>query len=123
MAEKARLEIQERLLKNLDRQFDPAEVVAHFENLPPSYFESMSEELIREHIAIVHSFLKYQITHEDASLQPTVHWRNFSEQGHSEVIVVTWDREHLFARVTGSFAASGLTILKACLLYTSRAAT
>ncbi len=40
MAEKARLEIQQRLLKNLDRQFDPAEVVAHFENLPPSYFET-----------------------------------------------------------------------------------
>ena len=38
MAEKARLEIQERLLKNLDRQFDPAEVVAHFETLPPAYF-------------------------------------------------------------------------------------
>ena len=113
MAEQARLEIQQRLLKNLDRQFDPAEVVAHFENLPPSYFETMSEELIREHIALVHGFLKYQLTHDDASLQPVVHWRNFPEQGHSEVTVVTWDREHLFARVTGSFAACGLTILKA----------
>ena len=113
MAEKARLEIQQSLLKNLDREFDPAEVVAHFDNLPPGYFESMSEELIREHIAIVHGFLKYQLTHDDASLRPIVHWRNFPEQGHSEVTVVTWDREHLFARVTGSFAASGLTILKA----------
>ena len=113
MAEKARLEIQQRLLKNLDRQFDPAEIVAHFENLPPSYFESMSEDLIREHIAIVHSFLKYQLTHDDASLQPIVHWRNFPEQGHSEVTVVTWDREQLFARVTGSFSACSLTILKA----------
>jgi len=113
MAEKARLEIQERLLKNLDRQFDSSEVVAHFENLPPSYFESMSEDLIREHIAIVHSFLKYQLTHDDASLQPLVHWRNFPEQGYSEVIVVTWDRERLFARVTGSFSACNLTILKA----------
>jgi [protein-PII] uridylyltransferase len=113
MAEKARLEIQERLLKNLDRQFDPAEVLAHFENLPPSYFETMSEDLIREHIAIVHNFLKYQISHEEASLQPIVHWRNFPEQGHSEVTVVTWDRYHIFARVTGSFAACALTILKA----------
>jgi [protein-PII] uridylyltransferase len=113
MAEKARLEIQQRLLKNLDRQFDPAEVLAHFENLPPSYFESVSEDLIREHIAIVHAFLKYQITHEEASLQPIVHWRNFPEQGHSEVTVVTWDRYHIFARVTGSFAACNLTILKA----------
>jgi [protein-PII] uridylyltransferase len=113
MAEKARLEIQQRLLKNLDRQFDPAEVVAHFETLPPSYFETMSEELIREHIALVHGFLKYQLTHDDASLRPIIHWRNFPEQGHSEVTVVTWDRYHIFARVTGSFTACNLTILKA----------
>jgi [protein-PII] uridylyltransferase len=113
MAEAARQEIQQRVLKNLDRQLDPAEIEAHFENLPPSYFETMSEDLIREHIAIVHGFLKYQLTHDDAALQPVVHWRNFPEQGHSEVIVVTWDRERLFARVTGSFAACGLTILKA----------
>jgi [protein-PII] uridylyltransferase len=73
----------------------------------------MSEELIREHIGIVHAFLKYQLTHDDASLRPIVHWRNFPEQGHSEVTVVTWDRYHIFARVTGSFAACNLTILKA----------
>jgi [protein-PII] uridylyltransferase len=73
----------------------------------------VAEDLIREHIRIVHEFLKYQITHDDASLQPVVHWRHFPDQGHSEVTVVTWDRDYLFARVTGSFAASGLTILKA----------
>jgi [protein-PII] uridylyltransferase len=73
----------------------------------------MSEDLIREHIAIVHSFLKYQITHDDASLQPVIHWRNFPEQGHSEITIVSWDRDHHFARVTGSFTACGLTILKA----------
>ncbi|HEY0257400.1 MAG TPA: [protein-PII] uridylyltransferase [Candidatus Methylacidiphilales bacterium] len=113
MAEQVRTETQQRLLKNLDGRFDPGEIVAHFENLPTSYFETMSEDLIREHISIVHSFLKYQIMHDDASLQPAVHWRNFPEQGHSEVTIVTWDRDRIFARVTGSFAASGLTILKA----------
>jgi [protein-PII] uridylyltransferase len=113
VAEQARIETQQRILKNLDRQFDPTEIAAHFENLPASYFESMSEDLIREHIAIVHSFLKYQITHDDASLQPIIHWRNFPEQGHSEVTIVSWDRDHIFSRVTGSFAACDLTILKA----------
>jgi [protein-PII] uridylyltransferase len=113
MAEKVRLETQQRLLKNLDRQLDPAEVEAHFQNLPPSYFETVPEDLIREHIGIVHGFLKYQITHDEASLAPVIHWRNFPEQGHSEVTVVTWDRGHIFADVTGSFAACGLTILKA----------
>jgi [protein-PII] uridylyltransferase len=113
VAETARRETQQRILKNLDRQFDPGEIAAHFENMPPSYFESVSEDLIREHISIVHGFLKYQITHDDASLQPNLHWRHFPDQGYSEVIVVTWDRDYLFARVTGSFTAGGLTILKA----------
>jgi [protein-PII] uridylyltransferase len=113
VVEQAREETQQRILKNLDRQFDPAEIVAHFENLPSSYFATMSEELIREHISIVHGFLKYQITHDDASLQPIIHWKHFPDQGHSEVTVVTWDRDRLFARVTGAFAASSLTILKA----------
>ena len=113
VAEEARAQTQQRILKNLDRQFDPGEIVAHFENLPPSYFETMSEDLIREHISIVHGFLKYQLTHDDASLRPLIHWKHFPEQGHSEVTVVTWDRDYLFARVTGSFTASSLTILKA----------
>jgi [protein-PII] uridylyltransferase len=112
-AENARRETQQRLLKNMDRQFDPGEIAAHFENLPPSYFAGVPEDLIREHISIVHGFLKYQIGHEDASLKPTIHWRNFPEQGHSEVTIVSWDREQIFARVTGSFAACNLTILKA----------
>ena len=113
VAEQTRLETQQRLLKNLDRQFDPGEIAAHFENLPPSYFETMSEDLIREHISIVHGFLRYQLSHDDAALQPMIHWRHFAEQGHSEVTIVTWDREQIFARVTGSFAACSLTILKA----------
>ena len=111
--EEARAETRQRLLKNLDRQFDPGEVAAHLENLPSAYFETMSEELIREHISLVHGFLKYQITHDDGSLQPVIRWRNFPEQGHSEVTIVTWDRDYLFARVTGAFAACSLTILKA----------
>ena len=113
MAEKARLETQQRLLKNLDRQFDPGEIEAHFQNLPPSYFETVPEDLIREHIGIVHGFLKYQISHDDGALQPVIHWRHFPDQGHSEATVVSWDRDYLFARVTGAFAATGLTILKA----------
>ncbi len=113
VAEQTRIEIQERLLKNLDGKLDPGEILAHFENLPPGYFESVSEELIREHISIVHDFLQYQISHDDASLQPSINWRDFPEQGYSEVIVVTWDRERIFARITGAFAACNLTILKA----------
>jgi [protein-PII] uridylyltransferase len=111
--EEARRETQQRLLKNLDRKFDPGEVKAHLDNLPPGYFDTIPEELIREHISLVHDFLRYQIAHDDGALKPTIRWRNFPEQGHSEVNIVSWDREYLFARVTGAFTAADLTILKA----------
>jgi [protein-PII] uridylyltransferase len=111
--ERSRQEIRQRLLKNLDRKFDPGEVAAHLDNLPPSYFDTLPEELIREHISLVHNFLKYQVTHDDGSLRPVIQWRHFPEQGHSEAAVVSWDRDYLFARVTGAFSATSLIILKA----------
>ena len=70
--EQTRREIQQRLLKNLDRKFDPGEVAAHLENLPPAYFDTTSEDLIREHISLVHNFLNYQISHDDGSLRPVI---------------------------------------------------
>ena len=53
------------------------------------------------------------IVHTPVETPRSVPWRTFPAPGPSAVIVVTWDRERLFARVTGSFAACGLTILKA----------
>lgn len=112
-AEQARQDLQQHLLQNISQDIDLGEVVAHFENLPASYFETLPEDLIRLHIRLVHEFLEYQIAHGDAALIPIIHWRDFPEQGYSEVIIVTWDRERIFARGTGCFTACGLNILKA----------
>ena len=91
--EQARREIQQRLLKNLDRKFDPAEVAAHFENLPASYFDTMSEELIREHIAHRPQFPEVpDHATTTARCSRSIHWRHFPEQGHREVTIVSWDR-------------------------------
>ncbi len=110
---RARLEMQQQIIDQMSTELDHAEVMAHFDNLPPNYITSVPEELIRMHIRLVHDFLESQMNEEDPTLQPTIHWQNFPEQGYSEVTVVTWDRDRLFVRVTGSCAASNLTILNA----------
>jgi [protein-PII] uridylyltransferase len=112
-ANRMRTEIQQGIITQLSEEFDRGEVEAHFANLPASYLHTVPEELIRHHIRLVHEFLNTQATQDDMFLRPTISWRDFPEKGYSEVTVVTWDRDRLFARVTGSFAASNLTILKA----------
>ena len=44
---------------------------------------------------------------------PLVEWRDHPEEGHTEVIVVTWNRERLFSKIAGSFAVAGCNILSA----------
>lgn len=106
-------ELKTRLKEELGKEVDESEVDGHFKNLPTRYFHNLPEKLIVSHIEQVHQFLFNQIMHDDAALKPLVHWQDLPEQGHSLVTVVTWDRERCFAKITGAFAASGLSILSA----------
>jgi [protein-PII] uridylyltransferase len=111
-AEKSLGELKTRIKARLADELDENEIEAHFKNLPSRYFNT-TEDLIIRHIQLAHEFLFHQVMHEDASLKPTISWIDLPDQGHSLVTVVTWDRERCFARITGAFAASGLSILSA----------
>lgn len=112
-AQKSLEDLKERIKEKLSGEIDPGEVDAHFKNLPQRYFNNLPEALIASHIELVHSFFFNQIMHDEAALKPTVQWMDHPEQGHSVVTVVTWDRERCFAKITGAFAASGLSIMSA----------
>ncbi|PAW76155.1 MAG: [protein-PII] uridylyltransferase [Verrucomicrobia bacterium Tous-C9LFEB] len=106
-------ELKTRIKAKLGDEIDSGEVDAHFKNLPARYFNNLPESLIATHIQYVHEFFFSQVMHDDAALKPTIHWLHQPDQGHSVVTVVTWDRERCFAKITGAFAASGLSILSA----------
>jgi [protein-PII] uridylyltransferase len=89
------------------------EVDAHFDNLPSRYFAMLPSALIESHIRLIHAFLVQQISSPDSALLPVVAWEDPSAAAYSEVSIVTWDREKLFSRITGSFAACDLNILSA----------
>ncbi|MDD4933577.1 MAG: [protein-PII] uridylyltransferase [Methylacidiphilaceae bacterium] len=106
-------ELADRMKERLQAQVSVEEIDAHFENLPAGYFRRCPEERIRRHLVAVHAFLYQQVVAVEPSLCPVIDWTDVSEQGHSEVIVVTWDRARVFARICGSFAALGISILSA----------
>ena len=94
--------------------FSGDEVEAHFSNLPPRYFQINDAEEILRDITQVHRFFHIQMSDkEDNALVPIVTWHNEPDRGYTTVNICTWDREHLFASITGCFTAAGFNILGA----------
>ena len=87
-------------------------VEQHLAGMGPSYLRQCPAALIARHIRAVHRFFADRVGGEDA-LQPLVEWRDHPAEGHTEVLVVTWDRERLFSKIAGSFAVAGCNILSA----------
>jgi [protein-PII] uridylyltransferase len=96
--------------------FDPAEIQAHFNNVPPRYLQiSDAREILRD-ITHVHRFIRLQLSDEDNALAPVISWHNEPDRGYTVVIVCTWDRDRLFSQITGCLTAAGLNILSAEIL-------
>ena len=96
----------------LSTAFTEDEVREHLERMGPAYVRMCPPVLVMRHLRAVHEFLERRISGTDA-LVPLVKWFDQPEEGHSEVIVVTWNRERLFSKIAGSFAVAGLNILSA----------
>jgi len=96
----------------LSTAFTEDEVREHLERMGPAYVRMCPPALVMRHLGAVHEFLERRISGTD-TLVPLVKWFDQPEEGHSEVIVVTWNRERLFSKIAGSFAVAGLNILSA----------
>jgi [protein-PII] uridylyltransferase len=112
-AEQSLGELRDRVSKALAGQVNEEEINAHFEHLPSRYFRNLPEDEIIRHIRCVHDFFWSQIMADDNALRPAILWDNREDQGHSEVTLVTWNRDRGFAKITGAFASCGLSILSA----------
>ena len=101
------------LMVNADFGIRSEELEVHFASMPLRYWPRVDSEALRWHLEIIHEFMD-GLTHSDVLLAPPVmHWRHFPDRGFSEVVVCTWDRLGLLAKIAGAFAATGLNILRA----------
>jgi [protein-PII] uridylyltransferase len=108
--------LRRETLARLGSELPMEEVDAHFDLMPPSYFARVRADEIAEHLRAVHQFLRQQDDDNPTEgLRPVVRWRHFKPQGHSEVVVCTWDRPGLFASIAGSISVAGLNILSATI--------
>jgi [protein-PII] uridylyltransferase len=103
---------REEVREILSREFTPDEASEHLERMGPAYLRMCPADLVLRHLQAVHEFMERRVSGPDA-LVPLVKWLDQPEEGHTEVLVVTWNRERLFSKIAGSFALAGLNILSA----------
>jgi [protein-PII] uridylyltransferase len=105
--------VRQRILEAVPRAISEEDVNTHLDNLPQRYLLACSESDILRHIKTIYQFLKQQMDPATNPLLPVLAWEHYPDRGHSELLVVTWDRKELFARIAGSISAAGLNILSA----------
>jgi [protein-PII] uridylyltransferase len=109
---------RELLIEEVQRMapptFDPVEIQAHFNNLPPRYCQINGATEILGDVTQVHRFIQLQLSEsEDNALVPIMTWHNERDRGYTSVKLCTWDRERFFTNITGCLTAAGFNILGA----------
>jgi [protein-PII] uridylyltransferase len=113
MERKQRELLQREVTGLLPKTFSPEEINAHFEGMPPRYFQIHDARAVARDLTLAHRFMHLQLTEDDRALEPALLWVDEPDRGYSGVHICTWDRAGLFAKLTGSLAAAGLNILGA----------
>jgi [protein-PII] uridylyltransferase len=112
--EKQRELLLQEVSKLMPSHLDAEEVEAHFEALPPRYFQIHTAGEVLDDLLVTHRFMRLQISEgEDNALSPVVNWHNEHDRGYTAVKVCSWDRAGLFGKVAGTLSATGLNILSA----------
>lgn len=110
---KKREVLAEEVRQHVPATFNDEEIAAHFENLPPRYFQLHSAPEIAMDLSLTHRFMHQQLDEEEKALQPIVQWHNEPDRGYTKTDICTWSRKGLFSKIAGAFTASGFNILNA----------
>ncbi|MGC9944388.1 MAG: [protein-PII] uridylyltransferase [Verrucomicrobiota bacterium] len=113
-AGKEQLEMLEKEVLDLaSREISDDELDAHFEKLPPRYFEIRTAREILDDVELTHRFFRQLIMEDNRASAPVTAWLDEPDRGYNLVRICTWDRTGLFSKIAGSLSASGLNILGA----------
>jgi [protein-PII] uridylyltransferase len=109
---------QREMLRQEVRDLAPKEITddemeAHFEKMPPRYFETRAAREILDDLELAHGFMHQLILENDREFVPVTAWLDEPDRGYNLVKICTWDRAGLFNKIAGSLSASGLNILGA----------
>jgi [protein-PII] uridylyltransferase len=105
--------VRELVRELAPKRISDEEVDAHFNSLPPRYYEIHTPAQIQDDLELTHRFLHRLNLENSLALAPVTAWIDERDRGYSFVKVCTWDRAGLFGKIAGALSAAGLNILGA----------
>lgn len=89
------------------------ELTAHFDGMPPRYWESVTESELAWGLQNVHRFLHGNVASAQGDMAVVLNWRSFPFPGYTKIMVCTWDRIGLLAQLAGYVSTLRLNIVRA----------
>lgn len=111
--ESDRSKLKQIVAELLDANTQRDEIDSMFGTMPERYFSIHDAPEIAKHTELIHEFLVNVQSGDSVPLNPIISWENDEDRGFSVLTVCTWNRQGLFANVSGCLTASGLTVLSA----------
>lgn len=108
-----RADLRKDLSAALAGRITAEELDAHFSLMPSRYWRRVTPAELERHLAAIHEFFEELVEGQEAEAAAIVRWQPFPDLGYTEVVVCSWDRHGLFARIAGAFAATRINILSA----------
>ena len=116
--QRGRAESQRERLAQVVKQALPLgigqdELDAHFGGMPMRYWERVNYSELVWGLQAVHKFMNQLAAGDLPATRPVVEWRHDPHRGFTKVLVCTWDRLGLLAKVAACFTAVRLNIIRA----------
>jgi [protein-PII] uridylyltransferase len=105
--------LRQQVLQLASSRITDEELDAHFNELPPRYFEIHTAPQILDDVEIAHRFMHQLLRENDHALSPITAWIDEPDRGYNFVKICTWDRAELFGKIAGTLSATGLNIMGA----------
>lgn len=89
------------------------EIEAHFKGMPARYWETVTKNELAWGLETIHSFFAKLKSWDLPGAPVVANLRHYPERGFTKVLVCTWDRLGLLAKIAATFSALRINILQA----------
>jgi [protein-PII] uridylyltransferase len=96
-----------------DAELTQEEIDAHLHGMPGRYWDSVDQTELIWGVETIHKFFREVAQPDSPATMPVIDVRHRAKNGATQLMLCTWDRQGLLAKVAGCLSAMRINILQA----------